>query len=107
MPLAKQIGGNSLNHHLILVTEDNPVNQKVVSKLLQKMGYPYLIANHGGSLSLLSKHNVDLILMDCRMPVMDGFETTKRIRSSQNSLPIVALTAGDTDADRKTSSMQA
>ena len=97
-----EVGNNSLNHHLILVAEDNPVNQKVVSKLLQKMGYPYLIANHGEeALSLLSIHNVDLILMDCRMPVMDGFETTKRIRSSQNSLPIVALTAGDTDADRK------
>ncbi len=93
------------NKPTILVAEDNKVNQKVASKLLNKLGYNVLIANDGQeSLDMLAKQRdkISMILMDCRMPVMDGLTATRKIRSSEDSIPIIALTANDTDEDRNT-----
>lgn len=80
----------------VLLVEDNPVNQLVAKGMLGKLGCEVLLANHGAeALSLLETQQVDLILMDCNMPVMDGYETTHRIRQKEAiaKLPIIALTA--------------
>jgi signal transduction histidine kinase/CheY-like chemotaxis protein len=80
----------------VLLVEDNPVNQMVAKGMLGKLGCDVLLANHGGeALTLLETQGVDLILMDCNMPVMDGYETTRRIRQKTEftELPIIALTA--------------
>lgn len=84
----------------ILVAEDNAVNQKIARKHLEKVGYEVIIAENGlEAISLLQQHRskIVLVLMDCQMPVLDGLETTRRIRHSQDSVPIIALTANDSE----------
>ncbi len=88
----------------ILVVEDNLVNQKVVTAILKKRGYPVDVANHGGeALELLNRGRYSLILMDVQMPVLDGLETTRRIRRDARfkDLSIVAMTAHAMDGDRE------
>lgn len=85
----------------ILIVEDNPMNQKVIKKLLAAMGYTAKIVDSGRmAIEEAKSRYYDLIFMDCHMPDLDGFETTKIIRSSNcfgrsknQRLPIVALTA--------------
>ena len=89
---------------LILVVEDNMVNQKVACKLLDRLGYRTIVAEDGQqALQQLaaSRAEISLILMDCRMPVMDGLEATKAIRAQGDSIPIVALTANTSEEDRE------
>ncbi|QGG49444.1 GAF domain-containing hybrid sensor histidine kinase/response regulator [Heliorestis convoluta] len=90
----------------VLLVEDNQVNQKVALNLLSKMGLTVDIANNGlEAIHSLQKKEYDLILMDCHMPEMDGFQATEAIRkweSKKNQrTPIVAMTAlamqGDKD----------
>lgn len=90
----------------ILVVEDNLVNQKIATKVLAKLGYACLIANHGEeAIEQIKTTPFDIILMDCHMPIMDGFETTKVIRSDlqmdQKQLPIIAMTANAMIGDRE------
>lgn len=88
----------------VLLVEDNPVNQLVAKGMLGKLGCEVLLANHGGeALTLLETQTVDLILMDCNMPVMDGYETTRQIRqkSEFTELPIIALTANALSDERE------
>lgn len=89
----------------ILVTEDNLVNQKLVIRMLKKMGYSPLVANHGQeAVEQLEKHKVDLILMDLQMPVLDGLSATKKIRKElpgQQNPRIVAMTANAMIGDRE------
>lgn len=88
---------------LILVVEDNAMNQKVAGKLLAKLGYRSIIAENGQkALTLLeaNRQEISLILMDCRMPVMDGLETTQAIRDLGDDITIIALTANDAAEDR-------
>nr|WP_201450406.1 response regulator [Moraxella osloensis] len=94
-------------HHsgqkLILIAEDNPVNQKIAKKHLEALGYRYLVADDGEqAVRLLSENRqrIGLVLMDCRMPILDGIEATRIIRLNKDSVPIVALTANDSDDDR-------
>ena len=96
---------NRTTHSLtILVVEDNPVNQLVVKGLLKKSGYDVLSASNGAeALEKLEKHTVDIVLMDCQMPIMDGFEATRRIRNSDldyKKIPIIAVTANAMSEDR-------
>ena len=88
----------------ILVVEDNPVNQLVVKGLLKKNGYDVLSASNGAeALEKLAHHTIDMVLMDCQMPIMDGFETTRRIRNSDldyQKIPIIAVTANAMSEDR-------
>ncbi len=82
----------------ILLVEDNPINQKIVQKVLRHSGVELDIADNGKiALEKLDENpnGYDLVLMDISMPVMDGFEATKRIRSDKrfDSLPIVTFTA--------------
>ncbi|MGM8886158.1 response regulator [Psychrobacter sp. 1U2] len=88
---------------MILVVEDNPINQKITCKLLAKLNYRSIVAENGEqALAVLKKHRqeIALILMDCRMPVMDGLEATQTIRSTGDDITIIALTANDSTEDR-------
>lgn len=89
----------------ILVVEDNIVNQKVIAGILKPMGISVIIADNGKvALDVLEKNkDFDLIFMDVNMPVMDGIETTKRIRAQDQfaKIPILALTADAFSANRE------
>ena len=93
-----QINGAAKNRQILLV-DDNPINQKVGLMQLQRLGYTAAIAATGlEAIAKLSDRNFDLVLMDCHMPEMDGYEATREIRTSQNSnldpnIPIIAFTA--------------
>ena len=87
----KQIGeGNELKkpkkNKSILVVEDNPVNLKITTKILENEGYAVICANNGlEALEIIDQSPIDLILMDGEMPIMDGYETTKTIRRGLNN----------------------
>jgi two-component system, sensor histidine kinase and response regulator len=88
----------------ILLAEDNPVNQMVASRMLQKLGHSVTTAGDGEqALVALEQDAFDLVLMDVQMPVMDGFECTRRIRSGGRgpATPIVAMTAHAMAGDRE------
>ena len=88
----------------VLLAEDNKVNQKVVSGILKRTGCHFEIAENGAvALAALEKGHFDVVLMDCHMPVMDGYTAARRIRESAGPtcrIPIVALTAGALAEDR-------
>ena len=88
----------------ILLVEDNPVNQLVAKGMLAKLGCQVQLATQGAeALELLEQDEFDLVLMDCNMPVMDGYEASRRIRQSGRwpHLPIVALTANAMPEERE------
>ncbi|HZF16476.1 MAG TPA: PAS domain-containing protein [Steroidobacteraceae bacterium] len=94
---------NVAGSHLLLV-EDNAVNQKVAQRYLEKLGITCDLARNGlEAIDAWQKGSYDLILMDCQMPVMDGFEATRGIRKLERHgkrVPIVALTANALASDR-------
>ncbi|UUY07027.1 response regulator [Pseudomonas sp. J452] len=95
---------NKLRQARVLLVEDNPVNQLVAKGMLAKLGCEVAVTGHGGeALSYLEKNSVDLVLMDCNMPVMDGYEATRRIRQNGRwpNLPIIALTANALPDERE------
>jgi signal transduction histidine kinase/CheY-like chemotaxis protein len=89
----------------ILVVEDNIVNQKIMVKMLEKMGYQCFVANHGQeALVTLDSESISLVLLDLQMPVMDGFACTRRIREYKDhraEVPIVAITANQMGVDKE------
>ncbi len=90
----------------LLLVEDNVLNQKLIFLNLTRYGFSIDVANNGvEALDKVSDKNYDLILMDLMMPVMDGFEATRLIRTREKSLgghtPIIGLTANTFDADRE------
>ena len=85
----------------LLVVEDNPVNQKVTVRQLQKLGYAADAAANGiEALDAVARTDYVLIFMDCHMPEMDGFEATTELRARGTTSPIIALTASALPADR-------
>ena len=85
----------------VLVIEDNFVNQMVVVRLLEKLGHQVVVASDGAQgLERAAERHFDLVLMDCHMPVMDGYEATRRLRARGDVTPVYALTAAVTTEDR-------
>ncbi|MBI5329112.1 MAG: response regulator [Betaproteobacteria bacterium] len=89
-----------------LLAEDNPVNQKLAAKLLEKQGHRVQVAENGQlALEAWRKGGFDFILMDMMMPEMDGLEATRRIRAEEGSsgarVPIIAMTANAMQGDRE------
>jgi PAS domain S-box-containing protein len=92
----------------ILVVEDNPVNQRVVQRILQKLSAVVTLASNGAeALERIAATEFDAVLMDCQMPVMDGFTASRRVRADERArgaarrLPIIALTANVMSEDRE------
>jgi len=100
-----QVGNikTELSELKVLVAEDNRINQKLINIVLTKLGINAVIVENGQlAIDYLLKEPVDVILMDCQMPVLDGYQATKKIRSITEyvNLPIFALTA-DVDTRSK------
>ncbi|MFP4266296.1 MAG: response regulator, partial [Desulfonatronovibrionaceae bacterium] len=95
-------GGQSLR---ILVAEDHPSNQLFIQKLLEREGHQVSLAKDGGQvLDLLGGQEFDCVLMDVQMPIMDGLEATRRIRTCDaefKDVPVIALTAHAMSGDRE------
>ena len=80
----------------ILVVDDNTINQLVTKKIIEKNNYKCTLVNSGmEALEILETEIFDIILMDINMPLMNGFETTKRLRQKGITTPVIALTAFD------------
>jgi CheY-like chemotaxis protein len=89
----------------VLLAEDNPVNQKVMVRTLEKLGYRVDVAKDGReAVKAVQGGDYDLVLMDCEMPELDGYEATRVIRDAEvdeQHIPIVALTANVMDGNRE------
>jgi two-component system cell cycle response regulator DivK len=88
----------------ILLVEDNEMNRDMLSRRLQRRGYEVLIAIDGQQgVTMAQSQSPDLILMDMSLPVLDGWEATRALKSSQRTkdLPIIALTAHAMSTDRE------
>ncbi len=96
----------------LLVVEDNPANQELILHTMEPLGADIELASNGaealGILSMASERrvNFDAVMMDCQMPVMDGFEACKKIRSTErlgrlSKIPIIAITASAMDGDKE------
>jgi signal transduction histidine kinase/ActR/RegA family two-component response regulator len=89
-----EIPANLNEKRRILLAEDNPTTQSLMSILFQQMGLELVIVDNGQSaIDYLAENKVDLILMDCQMPILDGFKTTEKLRGQGVMTPIIALTA--------------
>ncbi len=109
---AMNINANRHRNKKILIAEDNAVNQEVVLEILRTEGFTCTCAASGkGAVNAVEKENFDLILMDCQMPEMDGFEATRLIRAwesdgnnraqARSRVPIIAITANAMKGDRE------
>ena len=89
----------------VLIAEDNPVNQRVAVRLLEHLGIRADVASDGNeAIESLTRQSYALVLMDCQMPELDGFEATARIRSGETldgQIPIIAMTASAMQGDRE------
>ena len=87
----------------MLVAEDNPITQRVIRGLLGKLCCTVQVAENGQeALDALAGQAFDVVFMDCQMPVLDGFETTRQLRARHGPmLPVIALTAGTTGGDKE------
>jgi CheY-like chemotaxis protein len=88
----------------VLLVEDNDINQELCQDILNSFEVKIEVANNGQeALLLLANRDFDVILMDCQMPVMDGYEATRQIRKQDKfrNIPIIAMTANAMSADRK------
>ena len=98
-PLASAPETPSVRHdERILVAEDHPINRAVISRQLERLGYPHTVVENGQeALRALSAGRYDLLVTDCHMPVLDGYALARRIRDGERNgprhLPIVALSA--------------
>ncbi|OCT25599.1 response regulator [Pseudomonas putida] len=86
----------------ILLVEDNPVNQSVIEAMLRSLGFEVSVALDGTqAVEMTGQQSFAAILMDCRLPLMDGYEATRHIRQHGAQLPIIALTANALQGDRE------
>jgi PAS domain S-box-containing protein len=99
-------GKSPRSHHgLVLVVEDNQINQQILLRMLQKLGYRADYVSNGlEAVTAVGKVPYDAVLMDCQMPEMDGFAATRRIRTlggRENRPPIIAITAHALEGDKE------
>nr|WP_269330149.1 response regulator [Kineosporia babensis] len=102
-PVAAPEGSAREGFRLLLV-EDNDINQTVALGILSQLGYQVDVAGHGEqALTMTEQHDYDAILMDCQMPVMDGYTATVELRKrpATREVPIIAMTAATFAADRQ------
>lgn len=104
--LESQISTNTHGDNVnVLIVEDNEVNQLVLKSFVSKMGYQSMSALNGQeALDLVAKNQFSMILMDCQMPIMDGFDATRQIRRLKRNeprIPIIAVTANAMEGDRE------
>ena len=95
---------NSAAGSSILIAEDNAINQKVIERMVQKLGYRVdLVTNGQEAIEALGRQSYCMVFMDCQMPEMDGLEACREIRrrSSGTRIPIVAITANAMKGDRE------
>lgn len=92
----------------IMVVDDNVVNQKLMLNILQRRGFEVVIAGNGAeAVSLADSVQLDVILMDCQMPVLDGYDAARKLREQKRTsrsgtpIPIIALTANSMPEDRE------
>ncbi len=90
-------------HASILLAEDNPINQQVALRILEKMGFNAVAVTDGqAAVRALERHPYDLVFMDVQMPVLDGLEATRQIRKGEvGHVPIIAMTAHAMKGDRE------
>jgi len=105
-PESANAAERQLRGHVLLV-EDHPVNQQVARRLLERLGLKVETAGHGAeALDRIKQHRYDLVLMDCQMPVLDGYSATRRLREREQRetiprLPVIAMTAHAMAGDRE------
>ena len=89
----------------VLVVEDTPVNQVVATRMLEKSGFqPRVVENGREALEAMSEHSYAAVLMDCQMPVLDGYATTREVRRREGGgrrVPIIAMTANSMQGERE------
>ena len=86
----------------ILLAEDNPVNQRLALRLLERRGHRVTLAGNGqDAVELARTRRFDIVLMDVQMPLMDGLEAARQLRAFDRSIPILAMTAHAMDGDRE------
>jgi len=96
------VSGTRSLHAKVLLVDDNPVNLTVADAMLQRLGCTVTaLDNAAAALEVIDEEAFDIVLMDCQMPDMDGFEATRTLRSRGHVLPILALTAGVTQEERQ------
>jgi signal transduction histidine kinase/DNA-binding response OmpR family regulator len=104
LPLRERPAAPARARGRVLVAEDNPVNQKVAARLLERLGLSVDVAADGAqALELWRTRRHDLVLLDCQMPVLDGYRTAAALRAEEERgehVPIVALTANAMAEDR-------
>jgi len=106
--LAPPRAGNGNGHgegRNVLLVEDNPVNQTVIEAMLRSLGFTVSVATDGAQAVRSAEGNAfEVILMDCRLPIIDGYEATRQIRQlpGRGEVPIIALTANALQGDRET-----
>src|SRR5690606_23409258 len=87
----------------ILIVEDNLINQKICERILDKIGLEYKTCDNGQmAIDILEKESIDVVVMDCQMPILDGYKTTEIIRNElkREDIYIIALTANAMKEDR-------
>ena len=99
-----QINDNNFKTKHILLVEDNPINQKIAKKMLEKLTFKVEIAENGQEAIHIIESKVntfDLILMDVQMPILNGLDTTKELRKKGITTPIIAMTANVLQGDKE------
>ncbi|MEN3277640.1 MAG: two-component system, sensor histidine kinase and response regulator [Massilia sp.] len=107
-PRAGGSGAGGMRQRRVLLTEDNPVNVEVAKAMLESLGLQAHVANNGAeALAAVRAGSFEAVLMDCQMPVMDGFAATAAIRRDEldagrpRTLPVIAITANALQGDRE------
>jgi signal transduction histidine kinase/CheY-like chemotaxis protein/HPt (histidine-containing phosphotransfer) domain-containing protein len=101
------LSASGKSHGMVLLVEDNPVNLLVAQRLVQLSGFDFMCAENGEiAIELLQQQSFDMILMDCHMPILDGYGATKMWRAMEKDknlphIPIIAMTANAMAEDRR------